>query len=205
MKKIGSLALDFLKDGIVFFILGFALMFPMEMIGGIYAKEAEAIFFESLAPRTIMALFVLSTLFASLAVLIFGKHNSNEKINDVAFRYGIFKITSFSMSFSSAGTGMLIGLSVAAVTNEEFDVALKVFFTSLVFVAYWCYFECLNYVCKNGFGGSISKKLGKVFLFIAIVAAPALYAFSYEPVKECQASEESTNKQLQPTAEASAE
>ncbi|MBQ1782084.1 MAG: hypothetical protein II007_00360 [Gammaproteobacteria bacterium] len=189
MKKILNLVFSFLKDGAAFFLLGFILMLPLELFGGIYAKEAEAIFFESLAPRTIMALFVLSTLVASASVLIFGTHNPENKKNDCVYKYVVFKITSFSMSFSSAGTGMLLGLSGAAAINQDFGVALMVLISAIVFLLYWCYFEGLNQVCLNGFGESVPAKLARVLLISAIVAAPAIYAFSYEPVKECTSSE----------------
>ena len=200
MAKIGSLVLAFFKDGITFFVLGFILTLPLELIGGVYAKEAEAIFMESMAPRTIMALSVLSTMVASLAVIWLGTHDQDDKLNDAVYKYVVFKITSFSMSFSSAGTGMLLGLSAAAVINSKFNIAILVFITSVIFFLYWAYFEGINQICKTGFGSSISSKLTKLILVLTIVAAPAIYAFSYEPVKECSQKPESNNKLSQQNA-----
>lgn len=190
-----KLVKDLVLDSLAFFILSLILMTPLEILGGGYAREVNAIFMESMAPRSIMALFVASAMSAAFIMFFFGKHESSRKINHFLYEHVVYKVTQFGMSFSSAGVGMLAGLSLAAVANEEYQVALGVLFTALVFVAYWAFFSAINFSAQNGFGEGIGPIVTRLILVIAFVGAPTIYALSHEPVKECEC-DQNANKQV---------
>lgn len=187
---------DLVLDSFAFFIFSLILMAPLEILGVGYAREVNTIFMESMAPRSIMALFVASTMSAALIMFFFGKHEPSKKFNHFLYEHIVYKVTQFGMSFSSAGVGMLAGFSLAAVVNEEYQVALGVLFTVLVFVAYWAFFSAINFSANNGFGEGVGPMVTRVILVIAFVGAPAIYALSYEPVKECEC-DQNANKQVQ--------
>jgi hypothetical protein len=188
-KKVKELALD----ALAFFIFSLLLLAPMELIGGGYSIEVNAIFMESMAPRSIMALFVASTMSAAFVMFIFGERNREAKFNNFFYEHIVCKVTNFGMSFSSAGVGMLTGLSLAAVVNSEKAVAVAVLITACIFAAYWLFFSAINYALENGFGQNISSKETRALLFVAFIGAPMIYAISHEPVKEVEC-EERANK-----------
>lgn len=188
-KNIG----DVFIGGLPFLLLGALVMIPLEHFGGGYQKEAQAIFMESLAPRTIMIVFVFATMLASLVMFCAGVHNRNAKWNDLLYKYFVFRLTGFGKSFVSAAIGMLLGLSLAALINGSFGVALGVLFTVLIFAGYWVIFSGIDYVAVNGFGGDIGKTKSRVILVIAFLGAPILYTVAHEPVSDCIC-EESANK-----------
>lgn len=121
---------ELILDSFAFFIFSALIMTPMEYIGGEYAREVTAIFMESLAPRSIMGLFVVSTMSAAVIMFFFGKHCVDKRVNNFLYEHVVFKVTKFGMSFAAASAGMLAGLAVAATINSEYKVTAAVLFTT---------------------------------------------------------------------------
>lgn len=186
---------DVLLDSFAFFVFSVILMTPLEFIGGRYAQEVTAIFFESLAPRTVMGLFVVSTMLASFIMFFWGKHNGSKKINNFLYEHIVFKVTKFGTSFSSASIGMLTGLAAASVLNSKYGIAIGALFSVLIFMFFWSLFMAIEGVIKNGFGDGISPKKTRLLLLLALIGAPSVYVLSYEPPNENYC-EESTKKEV---------
>ncbi|HHK8423478.1 TPA: hypothetical protein ACQYBJ_004529 [Vibrio parahaemolyticus] len=207
IKFLCSKACQFVSGSLIFFIFSTALIYPMGWLGEVYSEEASTILFESMAPRTIMALFVVSVVLASFSMLILGPKNKGEeasnrfykflgKIKDSVYIYGVLKVTEFGKSFSSASTGMLWGFAFAAWLLDLNHYALATSYLSMYLIFYWTIFDLIENFVHNGFSESLSKLQQRGILVALILAAPFVYWISYEPVPEnCECVEEqSANK-----------
>lgn len=206
IKFLISKVSQFVSGSLICFIFSTALIYPMGWLGKIYSKEASTIMFESIAPRTIMVLFVISVVLASFSMLILGPKNKGEeasnrfykflgKIKDSVY-YGVLKVTELGKSFSSASTGMLLGFAFVAWLLNLNHYVLTTSSVSVLLILYWAIFDLIEHFVHNGFGESLSKRKQRGILLALILIAPFVYWICYEPVPvNCKCVEEqSANK-----------
>lgn len=212
MKLLSSKILQFISGSLIFFLFSTALIYPMGRLGEQYSNEASTIMFESMAPRSIMALFVVSVVLASFSMLILGpKKKCAEasnciyrllyKIRNLIYDYGVLQVTKFGKSFSCASTGMIWGFAFAAWLLNLNHYAIATSYVSVYIILYWVIFDFIEHFADIGFGESLTKSHQRGLLVFLILAAPLIYWISYEPVPEnCERIEEqSANKPIQLT------
>lgn len=189
-KSLNELS-DFLKDSGSFLLFSLLLVLPPGLInkflGGGYLDQALEVFGESLAPRTIVALFISSVMITSLVLFFAGHENEAKdgKFKKFLFAHLINKQIQFGVSFCAASFGMLIGLSITLFILGYLGMSLGIFFSSLLIFAYAILFKLIELVSKKGIDDSLGTFGQKALLALIFFVAPFLFWLTHTPIKEC--------------------
>ncbi|PHM37793.1 hypothetical protein Xmau_03756 [Xenorhabdus mauleonii] len=166
---------EFRSEALIFFIISVFLSLLAGRSGGGTSKEVATILMESLAPRTILFLTVLSMVFAALVLFFYGKHAPDKKINNFLYVHIIYKLTKLGRSLSSIGIAIFLGLLTSALAYQELKISIEIIVTIVTLTGYWTLLCLVDICAEKGIDETISLKYQKLVLGIIFFTVPFVY------------------------------
>ncbi|ROR15471.1 hypothetical protein [Erwinia sp. JUb26] len=146
---------------------------------GFVNQKAVSIFFENIAPDSIMILFTAGGMLTIIRMMATGPTKDSLPKKGKFYRFLVFPVVNTGKVLAISGLGMMIGnfiVSLFFIDTE--NASLKAFYLLAVFTMYIFFFGVMEYFGKYGYTPIISECCTQFMLATLLVILPCLYVWA---------------------------
>jgi len=136
--EIKETSLNFLKEAASFLLWGFILLIGFGLYPDSIRKEIEDIFFESIAFKTIIAVFFITITASGFFLLILGPLKEGAKYRARVYRYLVLPPAKFGISFCAVAFGLILSVAIVCKLYGYDDAAIRML-VSDIYVAVFAF------------------------------------------------------------------
>ncbi|MEJ4043809.1 hypothetical protein [Erwinia sp. SLM-02] len=169
-----------LHGGVFYIFLSFFLLLGIRFDNGDFInKKFVNVFFENLAPDSIMILVIVGGMLTVSRMMVIGPNQEEKPVEGWFFRFAVFPVINTGKILAISGLGMMIGLFIACTISVFPECyAAKAFRLVIVFIAYIIGFSVMEYLGKYGYRSSVGDCLTYFTLALLLVLMPCLYVWA---------------------------
>ncbi|OZG69911.1 hypothetical protein BTA51_28740 [Hahella sp. CCB-MM4] len=172
-------SLNFAKEAGSFFLWGSLLLAGFGIYPEFVRNEIQNIFFESMAFKTIIAVFFITITASGLFLLIMGPLKEGAKFKASVYKYLVLPPAKFGINFCAVAFGLILSVALVCRGYGYDDAAASMLVSSVYVIVFTLMYWGLTKLVHEKHLKPVTSKHARLGGFLLILSVPILTYVAY--------------------------